>query len=106
ADALFRITTETAGPARAAANPRTHLLEVNAAVADGELRVGWTYGAQVHHDDTVRALAGRFLDALRAVMDHCRSGDAGGYTPSDFPSVKLNQKKLDRLMGRLAKAGA
>jgi non-ribosomal peptide synthase protein (TIGR01720 family) len=106
ADALFRITTETAGPARAAANPRTHLLEVNAAVADGELRVGWTYGAQVHHEDTIRALVGRFLDALRTVMDHCRSGDAGGYTPSDFPSVKLNQKKLDRLMGRLAKAGA
>ncbi|HEV2736021.1 MAG TPA: amino acid adenylation domain-containing protein [Longimicrobiaceae bacterium] len=106
ADALFRITTESAGPARAAANPRTHLLEVNAAVADGELRVGWTYGAGVHREEVVRALAGRFLDALRGIMAHCRSGDAGGYTPSDFPSVKLNQKKLDRLMGRLAKAGA
>jgi amino acid adenylation domain-containing protein/non-ribosomal peptide synthase protein (TIGR01720 family) len=106
ADALFRITTETAGPARAAANPRTHLLEVNAAVADGELRVGWTFGAGAHREETVRALAERFLDALRGIMAHCRSGDAGGYTPSDFPSVKLNQKKLDRLMGRLAKAGA
>ncbi len=106
ADALFRITTESAGPARAAANPRTHLLEVNAAVADGELRVGWTYGAQVHREETVRALAGGFLDALRGIVAHCRSGDAGGYTPSDFPAVKLDQKSLDRLMGRLAKAGA
>ena len=106
ADALFRITPATAGPARAAANPRTHLLEVNAAVADGELRVGWTYGAETHREETVRALADRFLDALRGILAHCRSADAGGYTPSDFPSVKLNQKSLDRLMGKLAKAGA
>jgi amino acid adenylation domain-containing protein/non-ribosomal peptide synthase protein (TIGR01720 family) len=105
-DALFRITPEGAGPARAAANPRTHLLEVNAAVAGGELRVGWTYGAGIHREATVRALADRFLDELRALVAHCRSGDAGGYTPSDFPSVKLDQKKLDRLMGKLAKAGA
>jgi non-ribosomal peptide synthase protein (TIGR01720 family) len=106
ADALFRITPAAAGPARAAANPRTHLLEVNAAVADGELRVGWTFGAELHREETVRALADRFLDALRGILAHCRSADAGGYTPSDFPSVKLNQKSLDRLMGKLAKAGA
>ncbi|HEX2188308.1 MAG TPA: hypothetical protein VHG51_05385, partial [Longimicrobiaceae bacterium] len=105
-DALFRITRDPAGPARAAANPRTHLLEVNAAVAGDELVVGWTYGAELHREETVRALAERHLEAVRALVEHCRTADAGGYSPSDFPSVRLSQKSLDRLMGKLARVGA
>ncbi len=103
--ALFRVTRDSTGPARAPANPRPHLLEVNAAVAEGELRIGWTYGAGVHLEETVRALAERHLSFVREIAEHCRSAEAGGYTPSDFPSAQLSQKSLDRLMGRLSKAG-
>ncbi|HEX7243015.1 MAG TPA: condensation domain-containing protein, partial [Longimicrobiaceae bacterium] len=98
---LFRMTREPAGPSRAPANPRRHLLEVNAAVGGGELRVSWTYGTETHREETVRALAGRYTDALRELIEHCRSAGAGGYTPSDFPVAGLDQKKLDRLMGKL-----
>jgi hypothetical protein len=36
---------------------------------------------------------------LRSLIAHCQSPTAGGYTPSDFPLVKLNRASLDSLIG-------
>jgi hypothetical protein len=46
------------------------------------------------------------MDALSAIITHCQSPDAGGYTPSDFPGAKLNQKDLDKLLSKLKKGDA
>ncbi len=32
-------------------------------------------------------------------MEHCRSDEAGGYTPSDFPLAELDQTTLERVVG-------
>ncbi|PYT45317.1 MAG: non-ribosomal peptide synthetase [Acidobacteria bacterium] len=39
------------------------------------------------------------MQALRTLIEHCRTTSAGGHTPSDFPLIKLDQTQLDRLMG-------
>ena len=70
-------------------------------MADGQLHVEWTYGGQVYNRATIERLAHGFMGKLRALIDHCLSPDAGGYTPSDFPEAGLNQDDLDRLLSRM-----
>jgi non-ribosomal peptide synthase protein (TIGR01720 family) len=63
--------------------------------------VEWSYSANVHRHATIEALAKSFLEALRALIAHCQSPEAGGYTPSDFPVAGLSQSDLDDLMAEL-----
>jgi amino acid adenylation domain-containing protein/non-ribosomal peptide synthase protein (TIGR01720 family) len=79
--------------------PLDHLLDVSAVVTDGELRITWHYSDQVHDEHTVRDLADRMTRALAAITEHCARPGAGGRTPSDFPLARLDQDRLDRLVG-------
>jgi len=53
----------------------------------------------VHRRSTIEALAEGFIEALRSLIAHCLSPQAGGYTPSDFPLAKVDQQRLDRMVG-------
>ena len=53
---------------------------------------------------TVEGLAHGFIEALRTLIVHCQSPEAGGYTPSDFPKMRLSQQELDELMTVLGKS--
>ncbi|QMU70575.1 non-ribosomal peptide synthase/polyketide synthase [Streptacidiphilus sp. P02-A3a] len=88
-------------PGRDAADdePLDHLLDVSAAVSDGELEITWHYSDQVHRAETVRGLADAMVGALGAIVRHCAGPDAGGRTPSDFPLARLDQAAVDRLAG-------
>ncbi|HVR99975.1 MAG TPA: amino acid adenylation domain-containing protein [Thermoanaerobaculia bacterium] len=86
---------EPAGPMRSPRGHRGHLLEVDAIVQDHRLHVAFTYSANLHREETVERLAQSFVAALRSVVDHCLSGPAEGYTPSDFPLAQLGQDELD-----------
>ncbi len=99
--ALLAPVAGDAGAARSPRGARTHLLAVDAAVADGELQVAWTYGEGVHERATVERLAAAFADALRGIVAHCRDPKAGGFTPSDFALAGLDQASLDALVGGL-----
>ncbi|HEX8148747.1 MAG TPA: amino acid adenylation domain-containing protein [Pyrinomonadaceae bacterium] len=77
--------------------PRPYLIEVNPLVAAGRLRVEWEYGARVHRGATVERLAEAFREHLSAVVRHCSTPGRRGYTPSDFPLARLDQRQLDRL---------
>ncbi|MEU0334314.1 non-ribosomal peptide synthase/polyketide synthase [Streptomyces sp. NPDC006193] len=77
----------------------THLLDVSAAVSDGELEITWHYSDRVHRAGTVRRLADGMVRALAAVVEHCARPGAGGRTPSDFPLARLDQAGVDRLAG-------
>jgi amino acid adenylation domain-containing protein/non-ribosomal peptide synthase protein (TIGR01720 family) len=94
----WKLISEGVGGTRGGRNRRTHLLEVNAGVYEGALRVDWSYGRDTHDRATVERLAADYLEALRAVVAHCLSHGAGGHTPSDFPLAKLGQRRLDELL--------
>ena len=100
ASSLFRLARESSGPAQSPRAARSHRLEVDGLVADGRLRVVWTYSENLHRRATIEALARRFLLALQGIVAHCRSAEAGGRTSSDFPLAKLTQAEVDRLAGR------
>ncbi|HEV2734152.1 MAG TPA: amino acid adenylation domain-containing protein, partial [Longimicrobiaceae bacterium] len=91
---------ESAGSPQSGRGEREHLLDVRGVVAGGRLRVQWSYGEGVHLRATVEGVAERFGAELRGLIEHCRSEEAGGYTPSDFPLAQVGQEALDGLLGR------
>jgi len=51
---------------RSPSEPRTHVLEINARIERGVLRVDWVYSRNVHRRQTVERLAAQFAQGLRA----------------------------------------
>jgi amino acid adenylation domain-containing protein/non-ribosomal peptide synthase protein (TIGR01720 family) len=100
---LFAPVQGSIGPAHAPAALRPYLIELNGSITKGQLRVAWTYSENLHHSATIASLAEGFNRALRAVIDHSLSPNAGGHTPSDFELSGLSQKQLDDLIAELSK---
>ncbi|MFQ4162309.1 non-ribosomal peptide synthase/polyketide synthase [Scytonema millei] len=98
---IFQLASESTGPSRSPLNHRTHLLEVNSIIFDSQLRVDWTYSQNLHHSSTIERIAHEFLQALRGLINHCLAPEAGGYTPTDFPLVQLNNIELDKLLSNV-----
>ncbi|HQU43216.1 MAG: hypothetical protein B7Z73_03260, partial [Planctomycetia bacterium 21-64-5] len=96
---------EPIGPLRSPNAPRRHLLEVNAYLLEGCLRVEWSYSRALHRRETVERLAADFGERLNALVAHCLSPEAGGFTPSDFPLAQMNESELDKLAKLLGGTG-
>ncbi|MEO8334159.1 MAG: amino acid adenylation domain-containing protein [bacterium] len=94
---LFGFATESTGAWYGQETQRRHLLELNALVVEGQLELRWSYSAAAHTAATISALSERYVAALRGVIAHCASPDAGGFTPSDFPLARLDQRAIDQL---------
>jgi non-ribosomal peptide synthase protein (TIGR01720 family) len=88
---------ESSGPAIAPQRGREHLLEVVSAVRGGTLVAEWRYWPAAHDHASVADLAERFMVALRGLIRHCTTRGVGGFTPSDFPMVRLTEARLDTL---------
>ncbi|MFI6107160.1 condensation domain-containing protein, partial [Streptomyces sp. NPDC051310] len=64
---LIRDRLDGLGADQAPGQVRPHLIDVVAAVSDGELRVDWLYAPSAHTPTTVRRLADDFATALRQI---------------------------------------
>jgi amino acid adenylation domain-containing protein/non-ribosomal peptide synthase protein (TIGR01720 family) len=94
----FRLADEPIQLSRSERSHRRHLIEINAMVVGDRLEVDWTYSENLHRRATIETLAEDFVENLRALISHCLSPDAGGYTPSDFPLINVDQRTLDSLV--------
>jgi non-ribosomal peptide synthase protein (TIGR01720 family) len=97
----FALAPESAGANRSARCLRPHLLEVSGMITQGRLRMDWVYSENLHRPQTIERLAEDCMSALRSFIAHARSNEARRYTPADFPRVKLDQQKLDKILGGL-----
>ncbi|MFL6261095.1 MAG: amino acid adenylation domain-containing protein [Thermoanaerobaculia bacterium] len=68
ASALFGAAGESVGPTKSPRQRRSHVLEVNAAVAGDRLRVALIYSRGLHRRESIEALATDILKALRALL--------------------------------------
>ena len=98
ADALVGLADGPQGRTRSPENPRTHLVEINALVRDGRLRVDWTFSTDCHHRDTIQHLASTYLDVLREFLDHCIEQESTFYSPSDFPLADVDPSAIDAIL--------
>ncbi|HKP81123.1 MAG TPA: condensation domain-containing protein, partial [Pyrinomonadaceae bacterium] len=93
------------GQTRGGAGRRRYLIEVDAGINNNQLRAAWTYSENLHSRTSIERFANGFITALEAIIDHCSSPDAGGFTPSDFSIPNLSQRELDRLIAELGGGG-
>jgi non-ribosomal peptide synthase protein (TIGR01720 family) len=89
------------GPTRSPRQRRRHLLEIDASVSGGRFEAVWTFSEARHARATIERVAEGFTAALRALIGHCLSPEAGGVTPSDFKKAHMSQRNLDKLLARL-----
>lgn len=93
----FGLAAESTGPLHSPRQRRSHLLEVISHVVAGELSISWGYSERIHDRRTVEWLAETHLDALRRLIEHCLSSEAGGFIPADFPLANVDADDLDAL---------
>jgi amino acid adenylation domain-containing protein/non-ribosomal peptide synthase protein (TIGR01720 family) len=98
---VLGLAKESSGPVHSRQGNRSHLLTVDGMVVEGQLQLNWTYSENFHQLATVERLAQGFMQALQALIAHCQSPEAGGYSPSDFPDVELSQEKLDQVLAEI-----
>ncbi len=96
---LFAFAPEAPRGAGGEITPGRHLFAVDALVLGDRLRINWTYDPSRHLPATAERLARGFLAEIAALIAHCLSPEAGGFTPSDFPLAGLDQAALDRVVG-------
>ncbi|MFA6231845.1 MAG: amino acid adenylation domain-containing protein [Rhodanobacter sp.] len=99
--ALFEFAWDTDGCKRASQGPQRQLIEVDAWVVGGCLKLRWHYSDAVYRRSTIETLAERFMSTLRAVVEgRIEQGDAKArtYTPADFPLAGLNQAALLKIL--------
>lgn len=82
--------------------PTNHyVLGINSAVINDRLEISWWYSPELHAPATVAALSQRYMESLRTLVAHCLAAEAGGFTPSDFPLLEIDQQGLDALLKNL-----
>ncbi|WP_052000143.1 non-ribosomal peptide synthetase [Caenispirillum salinarum] len=96
--APFALADEDHGPDRASAMHRPHALELDAAVADGALRLRFTHQPSALSVATVEALAAEVVAELRALAEAATGADLT--IPADLPLAGLDQLMLDALTAR------
>ena len=94
---IFRYAAESGGENFSVQAQRQYLLEILGNITDNRLRFTWVYSSLIHNRETIEHVAQRFIAALREIITHCLSPEAGGHTPSDFPLAQLDTKKLSKL---------
>ncbi len=104
ADDRFRFLPAVPGHALHGAGERVFVLEVYGQVAGGKLVLDFEYGEKLHERATIERLAVAFLDTLRALVAHCLSGDAGGFTTSDFADFAWSASDLEGIADAIRKS--
>jgi non-ribosomal peptide synthase protein (TIGR01720 family) len=95
-DEGFRFAQERSGRYHSLTGTREHLIDINGLIVNGQLGLTFSYSSEQYREDTIQTLAERYKYYLEHLIEHCQNHY--GYTPSDFPLVKLSQSQLDTLV--------
>jgi non-ribosomal peptide synthase protein (TIGR01720 family) len=96
--ALFIPAGENGGSPRSPRRRRAQALGIDGQIYGGRLRVVWSYSEKLHRRQTVESLAEGYIAALRGMIAHCQSPQAGELSPSDFPLGSFTQEELDAIL--------
>ncbi len=100
----FRYCEASSGAFAHPDGPRVFQLEVYGMVSGGRLELDFEFSRNVHERSTVQALADSFLSTLRALIEHCLSPEAGGFTTSDFSDFAWGDADLSSITDAIQKS--
>ena len=92
----WQVLAETLGPERSLQQNRTHLLEIDAYIHDGQMGLRFGFSQQIFHKNTVETFAAHFIDEVRKLAVYSHSGEPN-YSPSDFPLLRMTQQEVDEI---------
>ncbi|MBX9256320.1 amino acid adenylation domain-containing protein, partial [Desmonostoc muscorum CCALA 125] len=95
---LVQLASESGGQSQSLQGHRQYLLDINSVIADERLQIDWTYSSNIHQQTTIENIGQEFVEILQELIAHCLSPENAGYTPTDFPLIKLNQLELDGVL--------
>jgi amino acid adenylation domain-containing protein/non-ribosomal peptide synthase protein (TIGR01720 family) len=98
---IIEMASEHKGIERDLTQIRSHLLEVNGGVLDGQLQMVFTYSRHLHNRETIQQVANTFIDTLKRMIQASCQNDGEAFVPEDFPLAKLNQKRLDKVLSKI-----
>jgi non-ribosomal peptide synthase protein (TIGR01720 family) len=98
---MFKPATESAGQSRSPRAMRTHLIEINGGIVERKLQLHWTYSENIHQRATVENLSRWFVEVLRSVINHTRSG---AYEVSDFADFGWNQEDVNEIIAKIGES--
>jgi amino acid adenylation domain-containing protein/non-ribosomal peptide synthase protein (TIGR01720 family) len=91
---LFSFAGEPVGLWHHPKNRRTHLIEVLARIAGGQLEVQFNFSRNVHARATVEQIAVHYSAALVEMIERSSAADAQRRSVADFPLAKLDAAEL------------
>lgn len=94
----FAISNESSGAAASPKSRRFHLLDIVCMVVNEQLKIDFMFNEKIHERKTIGELSEHFTNALVELIQHCVHPDAGGYTPSDFDMVDLDDEELNSIL--------
>ena len=100
-DSIFQLAEDFFQPNWNPKKKPAYRMQIKTYVLQGRLRVAWAYRRNEYQQATIERLASSFLEAVKNLIDHCKSPAAGRYTPSDFPEADLSQQDLDDLLNEI-----
>jgi amino acid adenylation domain-containing protein/non-ribosomal peptide synthase protein (TIGR01720 family) len=90
-----------AGAERSLKSERQNLWDISGSINNGQLIIKIAYSKNFHKQATVEKFAGDYLDEIKLLIKYCQSAEAGGYTPSDFEDVELEEDEIDGILEEL-----
>ncbi len=98
ADSPFVPASESAGPWRSPSQRRDHLLEVNASIQGGCLRVTFRFSPAAQRRETVERIAAAFRRELVAITEAGHARLVPMFSPADFSLARIGPEDLARLL--------
>ncbi len=103
---LWNLSEKSCGCVVSFQGKRSHLLEINALIADNQLKIDWIYSTNIHRRETVKQLIEEFGEKLRSLINNSQSSALENYTPSDFTefqSSQWSQADIDSILAKIDK---
>jgi len=95
---LFSFAPEPVGPWHHPKNKRTHLIEVLARIAGGQLEVEINFSRNLHSRSTIETIAARYSAALVDLIETSSAADVQRWSLADFPLARLEEPELAALL--------
>jgi non-ribosomal peptide synthase protein (TIGR01720 family) len=102
ANASFAFADESTGPSSSRRNHRAYVLDLTAAIAEGQLHLGCTYSHAWHARETVDEFLRAWRTALTALIHAAADPAALPYTPGDFPLADVSQDEFAEALAELS----
>jgi non-ribosomal peptide synthase protein (TIGR01720 family) len=106
AGSLFGPCPESAGPWRARAGLRTHPIEIEGAIIERRLRLQVKYSANLHHVETIEALARHVIGLAKRLAERWNAPRPDAAQAADLELASLKEGELRTIVDELRAATA